>query len=51
MIAATTKDHIVEMELDDRQQITGPHLLLSKATGTESQVTLILSCTLLWLRS
>jgi predicted Zn-dependent protease len=51
MIAATTKDHIVEMELDDRQQITGPRLLLSKATRTESQVTLILSCTLLWLRS
>jgi hypothetical protein len=51
MIAATAKDQIVEMRLDDRQQTTGPRLLLSKATGTESRVALFLDSTLLWLRS
>jgi hypothetical protein len=51
MIAATTKDQIVEMRLDDRQQATGPRLLLSKPTRTESQVTLFLDSTLLGLPS
>jgi hypothetical protein len=36
MIAATAKDRIIEMWLDDRQQSTGSRLLLSKATRTES---------------
>jgi hypothetical protein len=46
MIAAAIKDQIAEMWLDNRQKTTRTRLSLSKATRTESQVTLFLDSTL-----